>query len=98
MATFYLLPPRALLGQKLLATLGIHDLQLPLCVELAETLSKVVEATGAYVVYRDDLPHGDDPAQSLRDGYGAEAGDEVIEIVFDREPRRWHLDSASLAA
>ena len=98
MATFYLLPPRALLGQKLLATLGIHDLQLPLCVELAETLSKVVEATGAYVVYRDDLPHWDDLAESLRDGFGAEAGDEVIHIAFDTEPRRWHLNAALLAA
>ena len=98
MATFYLLPPRALLGQKLLATLGIPDLQLPHCVELAETLSKVVEAIGAYVVYRDDLPPGNDPAQSLRDGYGAEAGDEVIEVVFDAKPRHWNLDSTSLAA
>ena len=98
MATFYLLPPRALLGQKLLANLGNHDLQLPLCVELAETLAKVVEATGAYVVYRDDLPNGVEPAQSLRDGYGAEAGDEVIEVVFDAQPRHWNLDSTSLAA
>jgi len=98
MAAFYVLPPRALLDQRLLAALGIHDLKLPPCVELAESFGKAVEATGAYVAFRDDLPFANDLAQSLMDGFGAETGDEVIEISLDTAPRRWRLAGLPLAA
>jgi hypothetical protein len=91
MATFYLLPPRAVLGQRLLATLGIPHTRLPLCAELAESLGKAVEATGAYVVYRDDLPPGDELIRTLIDGFGAESGDEIIEVAAGEAPRRWRL-------
>jgi hypothetical protein len=98
MATFYLLPPRALLGQRLLATLGISEIQLPLTTELAEALGSAVEATGAFVVFQDDLPSKEDVEQFLIDGFGAEVGDEVIEATIDSAPRRWRLSIPPLAA
>jgi hypothetical protein len=98
MATFYLLPPRALLGQQLLATFGIVEPESPLCTELAETIGRAVEAAGAYVVYRDDLPPNDEDAQFLMDGFGAEVGDEVVEIVAHSAPLRWQIRRPPLAA
>ena len=98
MSTFYLLPPRALLGQHLLGTLGIPQAQVPLCMELAEIIGRAVETSGAYVVFRDDLPPSDGIAQSLVDGFGAETEDEIIEIALDSAPRRWHVPAQALAA
>jgi hypothetical protein len=92
MSTFYLLPPRAALGQRLLATLGIASLQVTSCVEVVEALGKTLETTGGFVVYRDDLPLGEEPARALLDGFGAESGDEVIEILPGApESRRWRF-------
>ena len=91
MATFYLLPPRALLGKRLFAALGITELSLPAAPEMAEALGRAIEATGAFVAYRDDVPPGDEPARALVDGFGAETGDEIIEIGVDQPPRRWQL-------
>jgi hypothetical protein len=93
-STFYLLPPRAVLGQRLLAALGISSLPTPEVAEVVETLGKAVETTGAFVVYRDDLPPGDEPARALVDGFGAEQGDEIIEIGSDTVPRRWHVSDS----
>jgi hypothetical protein len=98
MAKFYLLPPRALIAQKLLATLGIVEPQSPLLAELAETIGRAVEATGAFVVYRDDLPLHESMPQSLMDGFGAEVGDEVVEILADLSPRRSQIRRPPLAA
>jgi hypothetical protein len=96
MSTFYLLPPRAVFGRRLVAALGI-----PLTVsnsdstawmEAAEALGKAVESTGAFVVYRDDLPPGEETAVALADGFGAEPGDEVIELApGDSAPCPWRL-------
>jgi hypothetical protein len=32
------------------------------------------------VVYREDLPEGEEPERALTDGFGAEAGDDVFEV------------------
>ena len=82
MATFYLLPPRAMVeqrwqsiwqailpGARLRAAEGWADL-------LAESLGE----PDGYLVFRDELPVGEDPLAALRDGYGAEPGDRVVEV------------------
>jgi hypothetical protein len=64
---------------------------------LAETLGQAAAGQAdVFVVHREDLPQEDDLAQALADGFGAEAGDEIIEILPVGEPgqvtaRRWRL-------
>jgi hypothetical protein len=99
MSTFYLLPPRAVLGQRLVAALGIpmteSNSNSAAWMEAAESLGKAVESTGAFVVYRDDLPPGEETALALAAGFGAELGDEVVEITpGEATPRRWRLAAA----
>lgn len=52
--------------------------------ELAETLAEVAELhLGVYVVYREDLPEGEDLGKVLGVIYGAEPGDTIIEVPSD---------------
>lgn len=95
MAQFYLLPPRAVLGRRLAATLGIA---IPESGERAwndfvDSFMDAMASQGIYTVYRDELPPGEEPARALTDGYGAEVGDEVIEIAGDAalSSRRWRI-------
>jgi hypothetical protein len=104
MATFYLLPPRQLLGQRLadyLHTLcpGLHWPN-TIWTDLADVLrSAAARHPDVYVVHREELPPGEDPARALVDGFGAERGDEVIEVRPGLRPGemitlRWSLDGA----
>jgi hypothetical protein len=103
MATFYLLPPRSLFGE-LLATHYLSPLFPGLALprsswgELADLLGGLVGSQGeVYVVYREELPPGEDVSRALADGFGAEQGDEIVEVrVAGRSgevaSRRWRLD------
>jgi hypothetical protein len=101
MSTFYLLPPRPLLGRRFAEFLKTWfpglDWSGPACAGLAETLGVAAGAhPDVYVVHREDLPEGEEPARALVDGFGAEEGDEVIELLpgGDGAPvtaRRWRL-------
>jgi hypothetical protein len=63
--------------------------------EAVESFGRAVESTGAFVVYRDDLPLGEETALALADGFGAEPGDEVVEITLGGSaPRPWGLAAA----
>lgn len=85
MSTFYLLPPRSFLGECVAGSLrplfpGL-DWSRTACTELADTLTEVLaRQAGVYVVCREELPDGESPARALADGFGAEAGDEVVEV------------------
>ena len=102
MSTFYLLPPRPLLGDRLArflqSVLPGLDWDCAARGRLAEGLgAAAVEGAGVYVVYRDDLPPGEPPARALVDGFGAEAGDEVIEVrpsgaAESLTARRWRIE------
>jgi hypothetical protein len=100
MATFYVLPPRPFLGrcyasylQTLFPGLEWDDAALS---ELADRLSAVVaERKDVYVVYREELPEGEDLARGLADAFGAESEDEVIEVQLGREAQRWRLGRAA---
>ena len=101
MSTFYLLPSRPVLGEQFAAYL--HAVFPGLAWETAAwaDLAELLGAAAArhrdvYVVYGEDLPPGADRAAALVDGFGAEPGDAVIEVVPGAEPgavttRRWRL-------
>jgi hypothetical protein len=101
MSTFYLLPPRPLLGARFAAYLrtlfpGL-DWSAAGWPDLAELLGAAASHhADVYVIYREDLPEGEEPARALADGFGAEAGDEVVEVCTGPTPgalttRRWQL-------
>jgi hypothetical protein len=100
-STFYLLPPRPLLGERFASYLktvfpGL-DWSRSAWSELAEALGAVASRQpDVYVVHREDLPAGEETERALADGFGAEAGDEVIEVRPGSRPgelaaHRWRL-------
>ncbi len=102
MSTFYLLPPRPLLGERFAEHL---QLLFPGLLWNSASWSGLADllATAAaslpdvFVVHREDLPDGEPLPQALIHGYGAEAGDEIIEVRLGIRPgevstRRWLLD------
>jgi hypothetical protein len=105
MSIFYVLPPRPLLGecyasylQSLFPGLGWASSRWP---GLADQLGAVAaDHPDVYVVYREDLPDNEELDQALADGFGAEAGDEIVEVRPGTRPgqltaRRWQLGSAA---
>jgi hypothetical protein len=104
MATFYLLPPRPLLADhvgRLLGDVlpGLHWAATERA-RLADEIAAAASAhEGVFVVYREELPDGEPPARALADGFGAEPGDEVVEVRPGPRPgelaaRRWRIAAA----
>lgn len=100
MSRFYLLPSRPELGERFASYLkGLFPgLEWPAHAwsELGESLGTAASRTpDVFVVYREELPEGEDPATALTDGFGAEAGDEVVEILpgprGELNARRWRM-------
>lgn len=85
MSTFYLLPSRPMLGERFaryLSTLfpGL-DWTSNAWSGLADALCEaVLRQPDVFVVYREELPEDSDATTALTDGFGAVAGDDVIEI------------------
>jgi hypothetical protein len=104
MSTFYVLPPRPTVGQQLAGFLQRMFPGLPFDTDarsqLADTLSDaILDHPDVYVVYREDLPPGDSVARGLVDAFGAEPGDEVIELRLaghgvELTPARWRVPAA----
>src|SRR5262245_44718039 len=101
MSTFYLLPPRPALGDRLA---GLLQPLLPGldwdCVTrslLADWVGQLAEAhADVYVVFREDLPDGEPTARALANGFGAAPGDEVVEVRLGPRPgelvtSRWRV-------
>jgi hypothetical protein len=101
MSVFYLLPPRPFLGQCFARFLQAFFPGLEwgdaTWSELADTLATTTRTQdGVYVVYREELPDGEDVGRALADGFGAEPGDEVIEVragsrAGELAVRRWRV-------
>jgi hypothetical protein len=104
-STFYLLPPRPYLGecfahylQGLFPGLTWDPDVWP---NLAEGLASTATCRrDVFVVYREDLPEEEDLPQALVNGFGAEAGDEIIELRASGRPgawvvQRWHIAQAA---
>jgi hypothetical protein len=101
MSTFYLLPPRPLLADRFAAFLRLLFPGLDWDAARRPGLTGALEAAvlehdDVYVVYREDLPEGQPLPQALAEAFGAEAGDEVVEVHATGRPgevstRRWRL-------
>jgi hypothetical protein len=103
MATFYILPPRECLEQSVAAFVERLVPGLPAPASWLDDLLHGLTANqpGVYLLHREDLSGGD-AATELIDGFGAEPGDEVVEVglsVGGRMPsvRRWSLPAPVFA-
>ncbi len=86
MATFYVLPPRHLVGQR------FGDLLISLFPgtrfnredwpELAEILTRSIQGQGAYIVYREELDDDLSVRDALLRDFGAALDDDIIEVRF----------------
>jgi hypothetical protein len=103
MSIFYLMPPRPLLGDRFAAFLQTFfpglDWDSSQRLDLADVLSEAAGRNDIYVVFRDDLPRDEPLGNALVHGFGAEAGDEVVEVRPGGRPgemiaRRWRVDAA----
>jgi hypothetical protein len=99
MATFYLLPSRLAMGQRfgdfLSAAFPGLNWRRGEWADLAETLAAAAAGhPGVYVVFREDLTDEHDPEESLARDFGAEAGDDIIEIHSSQAAvRRWKMSA-----
>ena len=104
MSLFFVLPPRPLLGEHFAGYLrslfpGL-DWDARARSELAEALVAAIARPDVYVVFREELPAGESTQRALADGFGAEVGDEVIEVKAGSRPgelvaRRYPLSPAA---
>ena len=81
MTAFFVLPPRECLEQ---SAADFLRRTVPGLAPPADLLERVLAALtdahpDTYFVHREDLP-GDDPAGGLRDGFGADPGDQVFDV------------------
>jgi hypothetical protein len=99
-ATFYVLPPRPLPARPYADFLRglLPGLQPARATwgDLAETLGGLLSGQDVYLLHREDLPEGEDASAALAHGFGAEAGDEVVEVGAPGTVlRRWRLGQAA---
>jgi hypothetical protein len=80
MATFYLLPSRQQLGRAFADFLHSWFPQLPLKADdLADQLETLLAAAEAYLVFREEIPEGEDIRTLLFELFGAETWDQIYE-------------------
>jgi hypothetical protein len=95
-ATFYVLPPRPLPARPYADFLrsvlpGLEPARVTWG-DLADALGVLLSGCEVYLLHREDLPEGEDAAAALAHGFGAEAGDEVVEVAPPGAAlRRWRL-------
>lgn len=85
MATFYVLPSRPVLGGRLASFLRdlLPDVDLTICQAadlIDDLISSTIESRDVFVVFSDELPDGIAVEDALAAGFGAEPGDEIVEI------------------
>jgi hypothetical protein len=101
MATFYLLPPRTLLADRLAVFLksvlpGLEWIRVRPG-DLADMLTvALADEHEGFLVHREELPDGEDVSAALCAGFGAQDGDDVIEVRAGQRggeltTRRWRI-------
>ncbi len=105
MSTFYVLPSRPRLGESFARYLKILfpglDWDRGDWGDLADVLTTAArQQPDVYLVYREELPPEPDWDSALADGFGAERGDEVVEVQLGARPgeataRRWVLGAGT---
>jgi hypothetical protein len=105
MSTFFLLPPRPFLGQCVAGYLQPlfpkAEWTGPACEGLVKALTTALERRpDVFVVFQEELPEGESAARALADGFGAEAGDQVIEVRSGSKPGEltavhWQMDGGN---
>jgi hypothetical protein len=88
-ATFLVLPPRELLEHAVteFANRILPGLPKPLGLSdvlLAQVIAGLPRNEQAFVVYREELPEGENTAMVLQEAFGAEPGDRIVEIGAPR--------------
>ena len=87
MATFYVLPSRPLVGRRVAESLGKLFPGLAWGAADWPDLAELIGATvmgrpDVYVLYREDVPDGMALGDALMQEFGAEPGDEVVEVAL----------------
>lgn len=105
MATFYLLPPRPLMAQHFVTFLQSVFPGLQWDTPTRQNLTEALEAAATcrpdvFVIFREDLPEEEPALVTLMEAYGAEEGDEVIDIQASEGsgrlvPRQWEVRPAA---
>jgi hypothetical protein len=93
-STFYVLPPRPLLGEYFADYLRPVFPELDWAsadrIELVRLLeAAAIRHTDVFVVYREELPDDEEIIRALTDGFGAEPGDQIIEVRSGAKPGAW---------
>jgi hypothetical protein len=95
-ATFYVLPSPLFLGkaferplQELFPSVLWNDKSLQALAE--QVNAAVARHSDVYVIHRHELPEGEELLPAVVYGYGAEPGDEVIEICGGKRLGDWHI-------
>ena len=104
MATFYVLPPRECLEQAVTAFCervlpGVPVGSAACEAFLAAVSGELSAEDDVFFLHREDLPAADDVEAELTAGFGAEPGDEVVEIGLaagsvPARVRRWAVGAA----
>ena len=103
MATYFLLPPRPSIGEhfatyleKLFPGQKWNGEEWG---DLAEMLgSLLARRRDVFVIFGEELPYGADPMEVLAAAYGAEDGDEIMEIKLADSSRRPTVSRRLVAA
>jgi hypothetical protein len=97
MATFYLLPSPGFLGQSLAQHLqglfpGLNWDESALAHVAEQVTQAAARHANVYLVHQHEMPQTEDVLQVLVDGYGAEPGDEIIEIHAGARLGEWRIE------
>jgi hypothetical protein len=99
MADFILLPPRPVIGEEIARLIRPYLAGVRLtAADCIRFLESVVEASRgrAFLVHREDLSEGEDVVTAIRDGFGADTGDRIIQVSIGHrlgDPRVRIVDS-----
>jgi hypothetical protein len=108
MATFYVLPPRPLFEDSLNSFIKSWFPGLALSQNTVHEMAEAIQAhccsgcDDTFLVFRDDLPDESDSSAALREHFGADFGDDVIELRLGARhgelvQRSWRVGDVSAA-